>query len=148
LTDEEIIGGIALYLRRPSDRETERRRYTVHLIRTVCTWLTPSEIDQQRASIPLFGGPPDGHYHRGTERLDGEDSPGVFIEGLGCDVCLYIYNPLTDDELIYDDRKGEKLIAKARKGDRDADAVLCIIAAKHATAARCRRILGCTLVRF
>jgi len=89
--------------------------------------------------IPLFGGPPDKHYPRhldehasqGNQPVPIEDV-GVPISDLGCNGCIYIYNTKTDHELIYDDRQSENLIAEARKGDRDADAVLCIIAAKHA----------------
>jgi hypothetical protein len=130
--DEQIIDEIAAILRRPSDRETERHRYTAYLIEGVCTWLTPREIDSMPAAgpIPLFGGPPDEHYPRQSDQH--VPRSGVSIEDLGCTGCLYLYNNTgTDHTLVYDDCKGENLIAKARRGDRDADAILCIIAEKH-----------------
>ena len=134
MDDAQIIDALVPILRRPSDRETERWRYFAYMITTVCTWLTREEMDSIPASalpIPLFGGPPDEHYPRSSSHTT--HGNGVPIEDLGCSGCLYIYNNTgTDHVLVYDDCGGENLIAKASKGDRDADAVLCIIAEKHA----------------
>ena len=126
-----IIDQVVSILRRPSDRETERWRYTTYLLEGVCSWRTGAQLDASPGSqIPLFGGPPDEHYARPDDESARGDNP-VPISDMGCSTCMYIYNTVTDHMLVYDDRKGKHLIAEARGGDRDADAVLSIIAEKH-----------------
>jgi hypothetical protein len=126
MTDEQIITWLADGLKRPTDRETERWRYTVYLIEQSCSWRTEEEIASMPRPLPLFGGPREEHI---PMLPDGRAS--VPVEDLGCNGCAWIYSGDSEHVLVYDDSKGKNLIARARKGDRDADAVLCIIASRH-----------------
>ena len=129
MDEKQIISELVTILKRPADRETERWRYTGYLVAEGCSWRTEEELFDSmppEGVVPLFGGPRKEHHTRDDEH------PPTGLVDKGCGTCLFMINDTgTDHMLVYDDCKGEDLIAEARAGDRDADVALCIIAAKY-----------------